>query len=128
MPHWPKWSWNNRSESMGNFEAFLQLLDNPQDKLPPIIHVAGTNGKGSLVSILKSIFIHNGYKVHTYISPHILRFNERICIGNEIISDEYLFEILERIRLVYEKHNFTLSFFESVTAAAFLAFSESPAL
>ena len=127
MPHWPRWWWNNRSGSTGNFEELLKLLDNPQDKLPPIIHVAGTNGKGSLVSIVKSIFVNNRYRVHAYTSPHILSFNERICLSNERISDRYLFEILEHVRLIYEKHNFTLSFFESITAAAFLAFSEIPA-
>lgn len=106
-------------------EQFLSLLGNPHKKLPPVIHVAGTNGKGSLLAYLNAILEAAGYKVHRYTSPHLVSFNERIQIAGKNISDEYLKEILQRV----VKHIDTqpVTFFESTTAAAFLAFSEQPA-
>jgi dihydrofolate synthase/folylpolyglutamate synthase len=128
MPHWPipKWS-NDIKYDLSRIKDLLFHLDNPQLKLPPTIHVAGTNGKGSTVAFLKSIFEKSNYKAHVYTSPHILRFNERIVVANSIISDEYLFYLCEKIRLVSEKNNIEPSFFEATTAAAFLAFSENDA-
>ncbi|WP_323733262.1 bifunctional folylpolyglutamate synthase/dihydrofolate synthase [Candidatus Bandiella euplotis] len=99
----------------------LRRLENPHKKLPPIIHVAGTNGKGSTIAFLKAIFTAAGYKVHQYTSPHLIRFNERIILANEKISDGQLFGIMEECRVVGDDLN--LTFFEATTAAAFLAFS-----
>ena len=125
MPHWPI-AWHKpSSHNLQNFLQFLEILGNPHKKLPPVIHVAGTNGKGSSVAYLRAIFEEMGCKVHAYTSPHLLDFNERIVLASEKITDEYLFAICERARLASEKSNITsLSFFEYITAAAFLAFAE----
>lgn len=106
-------------------ERFLSLLGDPHKRLPPVIHVAGTNGKGSLLAFLNAIFEAAGYKVHRYTSPHLVSFNERIQIAGKNISDDYLKDILQRV----VKHIDTqpVTFFESTTAAAFLAFCEQPA-
>lgn len=106
-------------------ERFLALLGSPQKRLPPVVHVAGTNGKGSLIACLDAIFKAAGLKVHRYVSPHLVRFNERIQIAGEPITDAYLQELLTRVAAFIDHQPVT--FFESTTAAAFLAFSEHPA-
>jgi len=106
-------------------EAFLNLIGSPHNRLPPVIHVAGTNGKGSLIVYLHAIFEAAGYRVHRYVSPHLVRFNERIVIAGKPIDDTYLRYLLETILGYVEKQPVT--FFEATTAAAFLAFSEHPA-
>lgn len=106
-------------------KRFLDLLGSPHKKLPPVIHVAGTNGKGSLIAYLSAILEKAGYSVHRYISPHLIRFNERIQLNGRQISDEYLQALLERVVGYVDKEPVTS--FESTTAAAFLAFSEHPA-
>jgi len=111
--------------SLARMEQFLGRLGDPQQKLPPVIHVAGTNGKGSLVANLDAIFTAAGYRVHRYISPHLIRFNERIVINEQEIGDDYLESLLQRVALMVEKQPVT--FFEATTAAAFLAFAEHPA-
>lgn len=111
--------------SLARVERFLQLLGSPHKKLPPVIHVAGTNGKGSLIANLKAVFEAAGYTPHRYISPHLLRFNERIVVRGQEIGDDYLESLLQRVVLAVEKQPVT--FFEATTAAAFLAFSEHPA-
>lgn len=107
-----------------NITRILETLDNPHLKLPPVIHIAGTNGKGSSVAMLKSIFRAAGYRVHAYTSPHLLEFNERIVLSGEKISDQYLFEVCERTRIACLDAGIQPTFFEGTTAAAFLAFSE----
>ncbi len=111
--------------SLARVERFLQLLGAPHRKIPPVIHVAGTNGKGSLLANLQAIFQAAGYTPHRYISPHLLRFNERIVVRGQEIGDDYLESLLQRVVLAVEKQPVT--FFEATTAAAFLAFSEHPA-
>jgi len=74
-------------------ERLLLRLGSPQKKLPPLIHVAGTNGKGSLVAYLRAIAEAAGYRVHVYTSPHLVRFNERIRIAGELIGDDLLDEM-----------------------------------
>lgn len=105
----------------------MEHLGNPHQKIPNIIHVAGTNGKGSSCAFLEAILTKAGYKVHKYTSPHILEFNERIKIAGTEITDEYLFEVIERIRKISEENNLDNSFFEVTTAAAFIAFAENQA-
>lgn len=100
-------------------------LGNPQDRLPPVFHVAGTNGKGSTCAFLRSILESDGRTVHAYASPHLVRFNERIRVAGTLISDEALAALLAEVLDVAEGLN--ASFFEITTAAAFLAFARTPA-
>lgn len=97
-------------------------LGNPQERLPPVIHVAGTNGKGSTLALLRAIAEAQGLRVHVYTSPHLVRFAERIRVAGTLITDDYLADVLDRV----EKANAgePLTFFEATTAAAFLAFAE----
>jgi dihydrofolate synthase/folylpolyglutamate synthase len=128
MPHWPIPPWQKITKyDLSRVTAILKVLDDPHLKLPPVIHIAGTNGKGSSAAMLKSIFEQAGYKAHVYTSPHLIEFNERIVLQGEKISDEYLYEICERTRMACDKIGLDPSFFEGTTAAAFLAFAETPA-
>lgn len=111
--------------SLGRMQRFMALLGSPQRALPPVIHIAGTNGKGSLVANLQSIFTLSGYSVHRYISPHLVRFNERITIAGQEIGNEELLALLEEIAAHIKRQPVT--FFEATTAAAMLAFSRHPA-
>ena len=107
--------------SLKRLTKLLRKLDNPHEKLSPIIHIAGTNGKGSVTSYLRSIFEKNNLSVHTYTSPHLIRFNERIRVNSKLINNQYLSELLEECE---DKNNGeSITFFEITTAAAFLAFS-----
>lgn len=106
-------------------EALLAELGNPQQKLPPVVHVAGTNGKGSLLAYLTAIFQQAGLKVHRYTSPHLIDFSERILLAGNPIADEALEEVLTKVKKAVEKCPATS--FEATTAAAFLAFAEIPA-
>ena len=111
--------------SLDRMWQLLNGLDNPQEKLPPVIHVAGTNGKGSTIAFLRAIYEAAGYRVHVYTSPHLVRFNERILIAGTEISDDVLREYLDRIVKTAITTNVT--FFEATTALALLAFAEHPA-
>jgi dihydrofolate synthase/folylpolyglutamate synthase len=102
-----------------------ERLGNPQDHLPRIFHVAGTNGKGSTCANLRYMLEAQGRKVHAYSSPHLVRFNERIRIAGTLISDDYLAELLAEVLDVAE--DLRASFFEVTTAAALLAFARNPA-
>ena len=97
----------------------------PHLKLPPTIHIAGTNGKGSTAAILRALLEAHGYRVHVYSSPHLCRFNERIRLAGELISDEVLADILEQIEEVNGGE--AVTFFESTTVAGFTAFAHHPA-
>ena len=107
--------------SLKRLKHLLNKLDNPHLKLSPVIHVAGTNGKGSVTSFLRSIFEFSNYKVHTYTSPHLINFNERIRINSKLISNNHLNTLLEECEYYNKAEEIT--FFEITTAAAFLAFS-----
>ena len=107
--------------SLKRLIKLLKKLDNPHLKLSPVIHVAGTNGKGSVTSFLRAIFESSKYKVHTYTSPHLINFNERIRISSKLISNNHLSSLLEECE--YYNNGEEITFFEITTAAAFLAFS-----
>jgi dihydrofolate synthase/folylpolyglutamate synthase len=109
--------------SLERMRALCPALGNPQDRLPPVVHVAGTNGKGSTVALIRAIAEAAGLRVHAYTSPHLVRFNERIRLAGTLISDDQLNAILDRIEAVSGE----ATVFESTTAAAFLAMSETPA-
>ena len=126
LPHWPIPNKNTSADfNLNRIRSILNRLDNPQNKLPPLIHVAGTNGKGSVIAFLASILTAAGYKTHIYTSPHLHHVNERIVINGNAIDDGYLYEILEEIR--GESEGFFPSLFEGLTMAAILTFSRNPA-
>ena len=109
-------------------ERITRLLDrvgNPQHDLPPVFHVAGTNGKGSTCAFLRAALEAEGRSIHAYTSPHLVRFNERIRLNGQLIDDERLARYLARVLDIAE--GIGASFFEVTTAAAFLAFAEHPA-
>ncbi|NJM28820.1 MAG: bifunctional folylpolyglutamate synthase/dihydrofolate synthase [Rhizobiales bacterium] len=103
----------------------LEALGNPQDRLPPVIHIAGTNGKGSTLAILRAAMEKAGLCVHTYTSPHLVRFHERIGLAGTLIAEEKLSSVLEECEQANGEAPIT--FFEITTAAAFLEFSRVPA-
>ncbi len=105
--------------------ALLERLGNPQEKLPPVFHVAGTNGKGSTCAFLRAAIEAAGLRAHVYSSPHLVRFNERIRIAGQLIDDAELAPLLAEVLDCSE--DIQPSFFEATTAAAFLAFTRHPA-
>ena len=111
--------------SLERLERLLRALGNPEKKLPPVVHVAGTNGKGSTVAFLKAFLEAAGYRVNVYTSPHLVNFNERIYLGGEYISDAELQSLLEECERANNGQEIT--FFEITTAAAFMAFVKNPA-
>lgn len=128
MPHWPHPIWNKHvTLGLERLKLVLQQLGNPQNKMPKVIHFAGTNGKGSTLSFVRFILEKMGKKVNVYTSPHLIRFNERIIIEGKEIEDHYLFEVMEQARQVQESLNIDLTFFEGSTIGAFLAFANSRA-
>jgi dihydrofolate synthase/folylpolyglutamate synthase len=106
-------------------QRLLADLGHPEKKLPPVIHVAGTNGKGSVCAFTRAMLEANGYTAHVYISPHLVRFHERIRLGGKLISEEELAATLEECERVNDGKPIT--YFEITTAAAFLAFSRRAA-
>lgn len=103
----------------------LSMLGNPHKRLPPVIHVAGTNGKGSLIAYLKAIFEAAGLRVHVYTSPHLVEFRERIVLSGSMIENAQVQQIAGHVAKVMEQQPAT--FFEATTALAFLAFAQKPA-
>jgi dihydrofolate synthase/folylpolyglutamate synthase len=111
--------------SLERMRRLCSALDDPQDRLPPVIHVAGTNGKGSTVAYLRAMAEAAGLKVHVFTSPHLVRFAERIRLAGTLITDDHLADVLDRV----ERANagLPITFFEITTAAAFVAFADVPA-
>lgn len=103
----------------------LEKVGNPQDRLPPVIHVAGTNGKGSTQAMIRAGLEAEGKKVHAYTSPHLARFHERIRLAGELITEAALTEVLDR---AYKSNGSDpITYFEITTVAAIMAFAETPA-
>ena len=116
--------------SLGRVERLLAKLGSPHKALPPVVHIAGTNGKGSVTAYLKAILTAAGLRVHAYTSPHLVRFHERIALAradgvSEPIDEADLVDVLSRTQAVNKGDDITQ--FEITTAAAFLAFAEHPA-
>jgi dihydrofolate synthase/folylpolyglutamate synthase len=103
----------------------LARIGNPHERLPPVLHVAGTNGKGSTCAFLRAAIEAAGYTAHVYSSPHLVRFNERIRLAGTLIDDATLAPLLEEV--LDAGGDIGASFFEVTTAVAFLAFSRTPA-
>ncbi|MCA0908908.1 bifunctional folylpolyglutamate synthase/dihydrofolate synthase [Qipengyuania gaetbuli] len=110
---------------LDTIRALLDRLGNPHRRLPPVFHVAGTNGKGSTCAFLRAMLEAEGYKVHVTTSPHLVRYNERIRVAGTLISDERLADLLAEVLDAGEDLN--PSFFEVTIAAAFLEFARVPA-
>lgn len=126
IPTWPKvslWS-SEKKHNLDHMHRLLSKLGDPHKHLPKTIHIAGTNGKGSSQAFLKSIFTSAGLKVHSYTSPHLSEFNERINLAGNIISDDHLSQLLGKVKYASDSLGVEPSFFEGTTAAAFLAFAE----
>ena len=106
-------------------QRLLAAVGSPHLKLPPVVHVAGTNGKGSLVAYLRAMAEAAGYRVHVYTSPHLVRFNERIRVAGHLIDDDFFDAVLTECEQANQEEPIT--FFEITTVAAYLAFSRVPA-
>ncbi len=117
--------WNGRGDfSLAEILAVLKRLDDPQDAVPAV-HVAGTNGKGSVSAAIASILGHSGFRVGMNISPHLEKINERIVIDGLSCSDDFLGEFAYEIKQASQRALVELSFHEAITALAFLGFRES---
>src|SRR5690348_4562384 len=111
--------------SLDRLLTLLAKLEHPERRLPPIVHVAGTNGKGSVCAFLRAMAEAAGQRVHVYTSPHLVRFNERIRIAGKLVSDDALAEALEHVEQVNAGAPITV--FEVITAVAFHLFAATPA-
>uniref|UniRef100_B0T696 Dihydrofolate synthase/folylpolyglutamate synthase n=1 Tax=Caulobacter sp. (strain K31) TaxID=366602 RepID=B0T696_CAUSK len=111
--------------SLDRMRRLCTALGEPQKRLPPVIHVAGTNGKGSTVAYLRAMAEAAGLTVHVFTSPHLVRFAERIRLAGTLITDAHLADVLERVEAA--NAGLPITFFEITTAAALQAFSEVPA-
>ncbi|MGJ8622085.1 MAG: bifunctional folylpolyglutamate synthase/dihydrofolate synthase [Yoonia sp.] len=103
----------------------LAAVDNPQDALPPVIHIAGTNGKGSTQAMIRAGLQGQGARVHAYTSPHLARFHERIRLAGDLISEDALTQVLDRCYVANGPDPIT--YFEITTVAALMAFAQTPA-
>jgi len=115
--------------SLERIERLLERLGRPQDRLAPVIHIAGTNGKGSTVAFVRAILEAQGHCVNVYTSPHLVRFNERIRLGKpgggKLVDDATLIAAIEHVRQVNDGEPIT--YFEVTTAVALYLFAENPA-
>jgi dihydrofolate synthase/folylpolyglutamate synthase len=110
---------------LDRIHGLLARLGNPERHVPPVLHVAGTNGKGSTCAMLRAIAEAAGFRAHVYSSPHLVRFNERIRVAGALIDDATLARLLEQV--LDAGADIAPSFFEASTAAALLAFRDTPA-
>ncbi len=111
--------------TLGRIERLLAALGHPEQRLAPVVHVAGTNGKGSTVAMIRAGLEAQGKRVHVYTSPHLARFHERIRLAGELIDEDRLSALLARCEAA--NGGAPITFFEITTAAALLAFAETPA-
>ena len=111
--------------SLDRLQSLLTKLDHPERRLPPVIHVAGTNGKGSCCAFLRAIAEAAGLRAHVYTSPHLVRFNERIRIAGELVRDDDLAAAMELVERVND--NAPITVFEVITAVALHLFAQTPA-
>ncbi len=111
--------------TLGRMHRILAALGNPERSIPPVIHIAGTNGKGSTQAMLRAGLEGDGARVHAYTSPHLAQFHERIRVAGSLIGEDDLAGLLAECETANGSD--TITFFEITTAAAFLAFSRTPA-
>lgn len=111
--------------SLGRLQRLLARLGHPERRVPPVVHIAGTNGKGSTLAMLDAMLTAAGQRVQRYISPHLVHFNERILLEGRPIEEAFLAEVLDQCERAND--GLPITFFEITTAAAFLAFSRTQA-
>ncbi|RYH11020.1 bifunctional folylpolyglutamate synthase/dihydrofolate synthase [Tropicimonas sp. IMCC6043] len=111
--------------SLDRTHRLLAALGHPEQRLPPVIHIAGTNGKGSTLAMIRAGLEAAGLKVHSYSSPHLVRFHERIRLAGAEISEPALCTLLART--LEANQGASITFFEATTCAAFIGFAETPA-
>lgn len=111
--------------SLGRVERLLAALGHPEERLPPVIHIAGTKGKGSSLAMMRACLEAADYRVHAYTSPHLVRFHERIRLAGELVDEDALLDALEECERA--NRGDPITFFEITTTAAFLAFVRTPA-
>lgn len=111
--------------SLDRVHRLLAALGHPERRLPPVLHVAGTNGKGSTLAFARAMLEAAGHRVHVYTSPHLVRFHERIRLAGTLVTDEHLAALLEECEAA--NGGGPITFFEVTTVAAFLAFAREPA-
>ena len=111
--------------TLDRMHRILAALDHPEARLPPVIHVAGTNGKGSTLAMIRAGIEATGARVHAYTSPHLARFHERIRVAGQLVAEPDLATLLDECERV--NGGAPITFFEITTAAAFLAFAREPA-
>ena len=111
--------------SLDRISLLLDKLGRPQDRLPPVIHVAGTNGKGSTIAFARSILEAQGYKVHVHTSPHLVNWHERYRLAGTLVSDDVLADAIERVAIANDNQPITV--FELLSAVMFILFSEHEA-
>ena len=111
--------------TLDRVHRLLSALDHPERRIPPVIHIAGTNGKGSTLAMIRAGLEAAGQPVHAYTSPHLARFHERIRLAGTLISEPALAALLDEC--VTANGNDPITFFEITTCAAFLAFARTPA-
>lgn len=111
--------------SLGRIEGLLNALGRPQDRLSPVIHIAGTNGKGSVLAFLRAMLEAAGYSVHAYTSPHLVSYTERIRLNGRLAEERAVLDAIDRCARANGDRPITQ--FEIGTAAAFLLFAEHPA-
>lgn len=127
LPHWPIHTGNASTDSLSTMKRILDLLGNPHKKLKNVVHVSGTNGKGSTIAFLSEIIRQEGFTANVYTSPHIFDFSERFCLNGNNALNEQIFYALEEVRAVCEKANIYPTVLEASTAAAFCMFALYPA-
>ncbi len=111
--------------SLIRITKLLKKLKFNEKKLPKVIHIAGTNGKGSTASIIKSLLNEHNYTTHLYTTPHLVKFNERIQLYSKDISDQHLLKYLYHCEKINQKN--LITYFEITTAAALMAYQDHPA-
>src|SRR5258708_20277608 len=111
--------------SLERLQRLLAALDHPERRLPPVIHVAGTNGKGSTCAFLRAFAEAAGMRAHVFTSPHLVHFNERIRVAGRLVDDSSLADTLEAVERVND--NAAITVFEIITAVAFELFARTPA-
>jgi dihydrofolate synthase/folylpolyglutamate synthase len=126
MPHWPiPYGTQPMEQCLIRMQELLEKMNNPHHHLPPTVHVAGTNGKGSTIAFMRYILQEAGYKVHAYTSPHLARYNERILLAGKEVDDNKLHEAIEFARIA--AGDMSLTFYEGTTAAALYLFATNRA-